>query len=59
MLAGILHLVTFGAAGVLSSHFATVDNEVLLAPSQSCGVVSVLPRFQLVLRFFLPVNCTP
>lgn len=38
---GIFHLLAFGAAGVLSSHFTTVNNEVLLAPSQSCGVVSV------------------
>lgn len=28
----------FGAAGVLSSHLATLGNEVLLAGSQSCGI---------------------
>jgi hypothetical protein len=42
MLTGVLHILSFGAAGVLSSHLATFGNEVLLAPSRSCGVVSVI-----------------
>ncbi|KAE8451722.1 hypothetical protein EG329_003179 [Mollisiaceae sp. DMI_Dod_QoI] len=38
VITGLLHLLLFGAAGVFSSHLATLGNEVLLAPSQSCGI---------------------
>ncbi|KAF8865654.1 hypothetical protein BDZ45DRAFT_796456 [Acephala macrosclerotiorum] len=38
ILIGALHLLAFGAAGILSSHFTTLGNEVLLAPSESCGL---------------------
>jgi len=38
VITGLLHLLVFGAAGVLSSHIATLGNEVLLARSQNCGI---------------------
>ena len=34
---GVCHLLAFGAAGLLSSHFTTVGNEVLLAQNPACG----------------------
>lgn len=37
VLTGLFHLLAFGAAGVFSSHITTLGNEVLLAPSPSCG----------------------
>ncbi|KAE9372844.1 hypothetical protein N431DRAFT_467074 [Stipitochalara longipes BDJ] len=37
ILVGVLHLLAFGAAGILAFHITTVGNQVLLASSSSCG----------------------
>lgn len=39
---GLCHLLAFGAAGLLSSHFTTVGNEVLLAQNPACGAYLLL-----------------
>jgi hypothetical protein len=39
---GLFHLLAFGAAGLLSSHFTTVGNEVLLAQNPTCGALLLL-----------------
>ena len=35
---GLIHLLLFAAAGILSSHIVIVGNEVLLAASSTCGL---------------------
>jgi hypothetical protein len=39
---GLFHFLAFGAAGLLSSHFTTVGNEVLLAQNPACGALLLL-----------------
>ena len=39
---GLCHLLAFGVAGLLSSHFTTVGNEVLLAQNPACGAYLLL-----------------
>lgn len=38
MLLALVHLVSFTAAGILSSHFTKRGNDVLIARSPSCGI---------------------